>query len=358
MAETTEPSASGKQRSGKARMSALTPDERTALAKTAAAKRWSTVTDQVVYQPEAWGDLPLGEKTVPCAVLMIGGEIIRVISERGLIKSFGGKRGGSHWLRARENEEMASLPPILSATNLRTCISEELLEGLKTRYSCRFGGRGGAVAHGLRAELYPMICEVFLKARDQKKLLPSQDELAKAADIMMRGLAHVGITALVDEVTGFQRVRPPDALVKILEAFIAKELQPYVPTFETDYYEHLFRLRGLDYRVDFVKRPQYFGWLTNDIVYRRLAPGVLKELKKVLVRDDAGRGKHKYFQRLTSNIGYPKLRSHLGAVVAVMKMSSDYHDFICKLDQHYPRYGDTLPLPFGEPLGTDSGIGL
>src|SRR4051794_10486376 len=35
----------------------------------------------------------------------------------------------------------------------------------------------------------------------------------------------------------------------------------------------------------------------------------------------------KYFQKLTSNTGYPKLREHLGAVMAIMKLSTDYHDF-------------------------------
>ena len=37
-------------------------------------------------------------------------------------------------------------------------------------------------------------------------------------------------------------------------------------------------------------------------------------------------------QRLTSNVGYPKLREHLGAVVAVMKLSMNYHDFLDKMD--------------------------
>jgi hypothetical protein len=54
-----------------------------------------------------------------------------------------------------------------------------------------------------------------------------------------------------------------------------------VQTFPADYYEELFRLRGLEYPTTAVKRPQYFGVLTNDIVYKRLAPGVLDELKRV-----------------------------------------------------------------------------
>ena len=67
--------------------------------------------------------------------------------------------------------------------------------------------------------------------------------------------------ALVDEATGYQNKRPVDALARILEAFIAKELQPYVPTFPGEFYEQLFRRRGLDYKTDSVQRPQYFGGL-------------------------------------------------------------------------------------------------
>jgi hypothetical protein len=54
----------------------------------------------------------------------------------------------------------------------------------------------------------------------------------------------VGIIALVDEVTGYQYQRKKSDLAQILEAFIAKELQPWVKTFPDEYYEHLFRLRG------------------------------------------------------------------------------------------------------------------
>jgi hypothetical protein len=353
-----ENGATGKERSGKARMAKLSPKQRQELGKKAAAARWEKRGQKdKVYEPEAWGDLPIIGHEVPCAVIMVEGEIIRVVSERGLIKSFGGKRGGSHWRRAKVDVGAANLPVILSASNLRDCIGPELHEGLNTRYLYKTPGRAGLAAHGIRAELYPMICDVFLKARDHKVLLPSQEELAAAADILMRALAHTGIIALVDEATGYQKKRPIDALARILEAFIAKELQPYVPTFQPDYYEQLFRLRGLDYKTDSVKRPQYFGWLTNDIVYKRLAPGVLAELKRVLQRNDNGRPTHKYFQRLTANKGYPKLREHLGAVVAIMKLSYDYQDFISKLDAQAPRYGESFPLPFGEEPD-DNGQGL
>lgn len=130
-------------------------------------------------------------------------------------------------------------------------------------------------------------------------------------------------------------------------------------TFPTDYYRELFRLRGLPFPTDTVRRPQYFGVLTNDIVYKRLAPGVLDELKRVTPKDEeTGRYKHRFFQRLTTNTGYPKLREHLGAVVAVMKLSADYDDFRDKLDHLYPRYDDTLMLPFDYKREDDDGKGI
>lgn len=93
------------------------------------------------------------------------------------------------------------------------------------------------------------------------------------------------------------------------------------------------------------QKPRYFGLLTNDIVYDRLAPGVLEELKKVNPKDElTGRSKHKNFRWLTSNIGYPKLREHLGAVIATMKLSADWYDFKAKLDKYYPRQGKPTQL--------------
>jgi hypothetical protein len=64
------------------------------------------------------------------------------------------------------------------------------------------------------------------------------------------------------------------------------------------------------------------------------------------------------FQRLTSNVGYPKLREHLGSIVTAMKLSSQWHDFMEKLDQLHPRFGETMQLPFDDQQEEDDGRGL
>lgn len=335
---------SGRSRGGKARAEKLTPDQRSEIAKKAARARWETV-------PKAnfTGEIHIGEATIPCAVLDDG---TRLLTQEGFLKAIG--RSGKP--AAGRGSQFEKLPPFLALDNLKSFIDKDLET---STYPIVFQVPKGGRAYGYQAKILPMVCEVYLRARDAGELLKSQEKFATACDILMRGLAHVGITALVDEATGYQEYRQRDALAKILEAFVAKELRPWVQTFPPEFYRELFRLRGLDYPSDSVKRPQYFGSLTNDIVYKRIAPGVLKELKRVTERSNSGRPKHKLFQRLTQNLGYPKLREHLGAVVAVMRLSKDWAGFKWDLDRLYPRFDDTLMLPFDDyDEGKDDGKGL
>ena len=140
-------------------------------------------------------------------------------------------------------------------------------------------------------------------------------------------------------------LRIPTTPEKLLQAVLKSE-----------FYQQLFRLRGLDYPTDSVRRPQYFGILTNDLIYQRLAPGVLDELKRVSARDTKGRPKHKYFQHLTANAGYPRLREHLGSVVTIMKLSESWPEFKDTIDRIHPRHGQTLALPL--EYQEDDGRGL
>ncbi len=325
---------------GKARAEKLSATERKDIAKKAAAARWDS--SGSIPRATHAGVLKVGQSEIECYVLK---DETRIVSTRGIMKAL-----GRTW-RGRKYSG-TELPVFLEARNLNPFISAELLSVLS---AVSFATPNGLRAEGFKAEILPMICETYLRARDSGVLTGPQERVAKQADVLMRGLAHVGIIALVDEATGYQQDRARDALTKILEKFIAKELQPWISTFSTDFYEGMFRLRGLAYPQDSVKRPQYFGLLTNDLVYKRIAPGVLEELRRVTPRGETGRRKHKYFQKLTSNVGYPKLREHLGSVVAIMKLSSNWEDFMDKMDRLHPRYGETLLLPFNYD---DDGRGL
>lgn len=107
----------------------------------------------------------------------------------------------------------------------------------------------------------------------------------------------------------------------------------------------MFRLRGLPYDPDSANKPQYFGHYTNDFVYSRMAPKLVEELKKKNPRTPKGYRKHKNFQWLSEDIGHPRLREHLSAVIALMKASTKWEGFKRSINRALPKYGDTLLMP-------------
>ena len=331
---------------GKARAESLTPEQRKEIARAAAAARWEKAGKPPILLATHSGEVNVGGKLIPCAVLEDG---TRVLSENGITQALLGSRSGASKRRKRASmEHGAPVPLFLTPKRLKPFIPNDLMDGPLKLLTYQQGQR---TVDGFNAQALPVICDIWLKARDAGVLQSQQIARAKAAEILMRGLAHVGITALVDEATGYQDARAKDALAKILEAFIAKELRKWISTFPVDYYKELFRLRGWkfpDLPADQRKRPVLVGKITNDVVYDRLAPGVQQELKRLTPRDEKGRLKHKLFQHLTEDVGHPKLREHLASVVALMKASDGWQDFSRMLNRALPRYGDTLYLPFEE----------
>jgi hypothetical protein len=214
----------------------------------------------------------------------------------------------------------------------------------------------GGVANGYPATILPDLLDAILEAWENSALGRQQEHIVAQCQVLARGLMRVGIIALVDEATGYQKDRARDALAKILEAFVAKELRPYVKKFPAQFYEEMFRLRGLPFEPDSVKRPPYFGHLTNDIVYRRLAPGVWQELKTKVKKNADGRPTHQLHRLLTPDVGDPRLKDLITKVVTVMELSEHWPDFKEKLDRILPAYDATLRLPF--ELEDDDGQGL
>jgi len=284
------------------------------------------------------GKLSFSGLEIECAVLEDG---VRVISQRTLTRALGAPSGGAAFKR-RSNEGVADLPIFLAYDRIKPFIGEDLSASLKSplEYIPLHGGRS---AFGIRAELIPEICDVWLKARDANVLTIRQRAIARQADTLMRGLAHVGIVALVDEATGYQYVRARNALEDILEKFIATEFRKWVKTFPDDFYREMFRLKGREFKEDSVRRNQQVGKLTLDLIYDRLAPGVRQRLEEVNPKNEKGYRKHKHFQRLTEHVGDPALRAHLASVITLMRVSDTWDIFKALMNRALPRY-PAMPL--------------
>lgn len=317
---------------GKARAAAMSPERRSQVARQAAAAKWGTLREAISRE----GIVKVGGVELQCYVL---DDETRVLARASFVKAIGrtGKVKGG-----RRFDEEFQTPVFLTAENLKPFFPSDLEVNSKPI----FFTDGDSHMIGYRAELLPDVCDIFADAERAGVLRKNQLHIATACRILSRGLTRVGIIGLIDEATGYQHTRAANALARILETYIAKELQPWVKTFPDEFYEQLFRLRGLDFPRDTVKRPQYFGYLTNDVIYKRLAPGVLEELKKTEPKTPSGKRKGTIQQRLTPDLGHPKLREHLASVTTIMALSDDYQDFMGKLDRRHPKYGETLQLDF------------
>lgn len=331
---------SSKVAGGVARSKALTEKERKKISSNAAKARWAL--SQALYA----GELKIGGMVFTCSVLS---DETRIITQSDFMQAMGMYYSG--WVSANRSEEevAADIPQFLAFKALKPYINKHLgdLQSITVNYRTE----KGATARGIKAEIIPRICEVWLDAEEGGKLGSRQKKIAANAKLIMRALAHVGIVALVDEATGYQVDRAPNALTKILEAFIAKELQPWVKTFPDEFYEELFRLRELEYDENNVSRPQYFGHLTNKIIYKRLAPAVLQELQNTTPKTPKGAFKDRFHQRLTPDLGHPKLRELMASVVTIMKLSDNYADFDEKLNKIHPMYNETMELQFEDSNG-------
>ena len=259
------------------------------------------------------GYVKIGGKKIPCANLE---NKKRIISQTGLFQSFDRPRKGE--------VRQEGLPSILGAKNLIPFIDDDVYE------KCRvlpYLHTNGKIAYGYDAELIPLICEIYLKADDAGALHFSQKKIAVRSNIIIRSLARLGITALIDEATGYQYEREQDELQKILAAYINEDYLKWQRRFPRKFYQEIFRLLKWSYDPLTVKRPSYLGKFTNKYIYEVMPPGVLKALREKNPVTDKGYRKRRHHQHLTESIGIPHLDRHIIKVITIMELSSSISEF-------------------------------
>ncbi|EJD6541353.1 P63C domain-containing protein [Providencia rettgeri] len=320
----------GKARGGKARAAKMTPEERKESGrKAAAAKKEKALLPTVLNE----GVLVVGDTELDVAVLENGS---RVVSVTSIFSALGRTQRG--YKKDSNNQRVIGqiqMPAFMDAMNLKPFITQDLMDQIPR---VKYKTKSGVVKEGHNVLMLPLVGDLYLRAREAGAI-KSKEQMAVAhkAEILVRSLAKVGVIALVDEATGYQRERERDALAKILESFVATELKPWVSTFPADYYEGLFKIYGLEYPPASGNkswRPGFIGTVTNNVVYSRLAPDLLPELKKAASKSER---KTKLHQWLTNDIGHPKLREHLASIVTLLKISKTPEQFYDLVDQVHPK---------------------
>jgi len=331
---------------GEARAAKLSTEQRKAIARLAADARWGVDLPQASHD----GPLQIGDAVLTAAVLPNGK---RLLSQGTLLEAIGRSprpKAGTGVMA------VDGLPSFLQAEVLKPFITEELMQSTTPIV---FKLRNGARTAGYDAMLLPMVCEVYLKFRDRlneqiansegqekkisKGLLKRYQHIIHACDMLTRGLAKRGIIALVDDATGYQDDKMRQEIDRIIKAYVAPALAPWVQKFPHEFFREAYRLLGWDYKPGQTKHSPYMGKFINKYVFEALPPGVLDELKARLPKNEHGNRRAKLWQLLTVDTGIPHLDRQLTADLTLMQISEDKQQFEDNWDKLFGRQ-PKLPL--------------
>src|SRR5262249_47156885 len=149
----------------------------------------------------------------------------------------------------------------------------------------------------------------------------------------LRACAKVGIEALIDEATGYDKFKKKREYQLKLQAFIAEELQEWVKTFPDDFWLELARLEGVRYSPRF--RPIRWRKYFMQFVYDAIDKDVANKLREINKEPEKGHNHHQWLLAF----GKDRLNQQLGSVITIMKLCKNMDEFRAKFGHVFKRRG-------------------
>lgn len=258
--------------------------------------------------PKVWGKGPVRiyDLELDCYILQDG---TPVLNKGKMMKAIG---------RAWKGASRTDNPNFVGAVNLQQFIRPELEEKLK---GIEFYD-GSKLISGYHADILPLVCNVYLEAREAKALSKSQLPIAQTCEIILRSFARVGIVALIYEQLGFERYKHPEALKLLIESYLSEELRKWAKEFPDELFFQMDRIYG-NIRTTSRNRPQYYAKFIRKYIYDPIEKGLV--LGKLDTRNpvgEKGTRKHRLHQFLNEEKGLPTLRAQIWQVIALLKTSA------------------------------------
>lgn len=304
---------------GKARALALSPQRRSAIGAKAAAARWGSKPLQATHKGNFQKDFGFD---VDCYVLNDATKTA-VISQTGMGQAIGLAARG-HSIRKFANGQVM-------AEFIGTDTLEKLKNPLKFQY--RPSGTENLVidAHGYDVTLLIDICKAIVSAESAGKLTDRrQAPIVRQAHVVLAASAKAGIKGLVYALSGYDATR--EEVIAAFKLYVRDEAREYEKEFPAQLYEEWYRL----YKLPKPERnkPWKFMHLTNDHVYRPLANSSGKVLDLTRQKRDDSGDRHKKLHQFLSEIGVKALRTQLGQLLGIARVSKDreeYETFVNRL---------------------------
>lgn len=311
---------------GLARKDALAPEERKAIAQKAALARWGAKAIHKGNFKEQFGI------DVDCYVLN-DPQKTPVISQRGMGPAIGFSRRGSR------------LKVFVNSKTMDEYIGRDLREKIENPLIFQLPGAAAAspvsaVANGYDATILIDICNAILAARAAGKLSePRYEKMIDRARIITSASAKSGIRGLIYALAGYDQTR--EEVIEAFKYYVREEAREYEKEFPDQLYEEWYRLYQLPKPEK--NKPWKFKHLTVDQIYFPLArsSGKVYQLTQAKRADSGDRWKK--LHQFLSEIGVKALRTHLGQLLGIARISKNKQEYEGHVNQLFGVQPD-LPL--------------
>src|SRR6266540_4311776 len=316
----------GAAKGGEARAQKLSPERRREIAQAAIQARWEKAGKEPVPKATHKGNFKEDFGfDVDCYVLNDEAHTA-VISQRGMGRALG-----------YSTQSAGRFPRLVASKNLALYIGPELRQKLENPLifqgpSAVPGAASGGLEkiHGFDVTLLIDVCKAIIAADTDGKLLPNQKRVVKQANVIQSASAKAGIKGLVYALSGYDATR--EEVIKSFKFYVQEEAREYEKEFPDQLYEEWYRLYQLPKPER--NKPWKFMHLTVNQVYRPLAKsnGTILELTKT--QREISTARWKKLHQFLSLIGVKALRTHLGQLLGIAKISNtkeEYEKFFRKL---------------------------
>ena len=176
------------------------------------------------------------------------------------------------------------------------------------------------------------LAEAVIAADNAGVLQKQQSAIAHRCRVILSSLTRIGLIALIDEATGYQKKRDSDELQRILSAYLLPEHRPWLQTVPDEFTKEIYRVYNWERKPQ--NRGRYAGKLIRQLVYERMPKPVLPALDE-LNPSDNGRRKRKHHQFLTAKQGLDHFRSQIITIMTLLRISGNKHEFKAHLRRLY-----------------------
>ena len=293
--------------------------------------------------------LNIGNIKIPCYVL---NNKMRVLSGRAIQNALGfdPKSSGTGLITMLGNKKFQD-GFLEKSSDLLSRLQNERVE-----FERNDAGGAAPITHGHEATLLVDIADLLMDAKKAGILTPKQGIHADYAEKAIRAFAKVGIIALIDEATGYEKIRETGELIKFFkEAMIRETASDRVGEFEKrGVFDGLYKIYNISRKKDKPwQHPLFFGNFFIKYVYKPLdtiiTDGQVKTrgimLRLLKEKKNLNRGTLLY--QFIAEVGEAQFFEHLTTVSNLMKIAGNKKQFDILFDKVFDNAAqdDLFPEP-------------